>query len=364
MGTHPIFESDFDCLTDMSRDSVSTTDGYVGLTERIRRITNKTPDRFKRNPVNDENKRPVEIGRKRPTLARTPKCARDTKSSQMRAMRQAAKEKSGTDTKRRGARRFGAPRLQTQLRAASKPIFEEEKPALFKARPAPKFNNKSNLSVVSNSSRMSTRSTTKMEPFSFDSRSRKTTKAPDSNDDKVVMDLPHKLGEIPDYGGIKGVPQKTKLTITKPEPFKFQPRREKPTFDFNEKPMVHKSDEIFMKKALAGHQLPSVSTKPATIAEEPSCHLDRRGKERKEYEEKEAARRKNLEEEQRLEDEEKAKLDEIKTKELRKQLIHKPEPIRNYKPAPEKEFIEPTMPITPNAAREQDRAPRQSRRLR
>ena len=52
----------------MSRDSVSTTDGYIGLTERIQRITNKTPDRFKRNPVNDENRRPVEIGRKRPTL--------------------------------------------------------------------------------------------------------------------------------------------------------------------------------------------------------------------------------------------------------------------------------------------------------
>lgn len=52
----------------MSRDSVSTTDGYIGLTERIQRIANKTPDRFKRNPVNDENRRPVEIGRKRPTL--------------------------------------------------------------------------------------------------------------------------------------------------------------------------------------------------------------------------------------------------------------------------------------------------------
>ena len=52
----------------MSRDSVSTTDGYIGLTERIQRIVNKTPDRFKRNLVNDENQRPVEIGRKRPTL--------------------------------------------------------------------------------------------------------------------------------------------------------------------------------------------------------------------------------------------------------------------------------------------------------
>ena len=71
--------------------------------------------------------------------------------------------------------------------------------------------------------------------------------------------------------------------------------------------------------------------------------MDRRGKERKEYESKEAARRQKLEEEQRLEDEEKAKLEEVATKELRQKLIHKPDPIRNYKPAPEREFIEPTM---------------------
>jgi len=178
------------------------------------------------------------------------------------------------------------------------------------------------------------------------------------------MDLPHKLGEMPDYGGIKGVPQKSKLTITKPEPFKFQPRREKPTFDFSTKAIAHKADEEYMKKALAGHQLPSVLAKPVTVAEEPACHLDRRGKERKAYEEKEAARRQKLEEEQRLQDEEKAKIEEMATKEFRKNLIHKPEPIRNYKPAPEREFIEPTMPITPNAAREQNREPRQSRRLR
>jgi len=344
----------------MSRDSISTTDGYVGLSERMRRLENKTPDRFKRNPVNDENRRPVEIGRKKPTLARTPKCARDTKSSRMRMMRQEAKEKSGTAKNRRGARRIGAPRLATELRAAQKPVFEEEKPAQFKARPAPKFANRSNLT---NSSRMSLRSTTKMEPFSFDSRTRKNKTITD-DDEKIEMDLPHKLGEIPDYGGIKGVPQKSKLTITKPEPFKFQPRREKPTFDFTKKHIAHKSDEDYMKKALAGHQLPTFSSKPVTIAEEPTCHLDRRGKERKEYDEKEAARRKKEEDEQRLEDERKEKLEEIATKELRKGLIHKPEPIRNYKQAPERQYIEPTMPITPNAAREQNREPRQSRRLR
>jgi len=345
----------------MSRDSVSTTDGYIGLSERIQRIANKTPDRFKRTPINDENQRPVEIGRKKPTLARTPKCARDTKSSSMRAMRQAQKEKSGTDVKKRGARRIGAPRLATERRAAQKPVFEEEKPAMFKARPAPRFANRSILST--NSSRMSLRSATKIEPFSFDSRTRKKNEISDDKE-KVEMNLPHKLGEIPDYGGIRGVPQKSKLTVTKPEPFKFQPRREKPTFDFSTKIIAHKADENYMKKALTGHQLPSILAKPVTVAEEPACHLDRRGKERKHYEEKEAARRQKEEEEMRLENEEKAKIEAIATKELRKKLIHKPEPITNYKPVPEREFIESTMPITPNAARQQNRQPRHSRRLR
>ena len=185
----------------------------------------------------------------------------------MRAMRQAQKEKSGTDVKKRGARRIGAPRLATERRAAQKPVFEEEKPAMFKARPAPKFANRSILST--NSSRMSTRSTTKIEPFSFDSRSRKKN-LPTDKEKKIEMDLPHQLGEIPDYGGIRGVPQKTKLTVTKPKPFKFQPRREKPTFDFSTKTIAHKADEDYMKKALAGHQLPSVLAKPVTIAEEVS----------------------------------------------------------------------------------------------
>lgn len=70
--------------------------------------------------------------------------------------------------------------------------------------------------------------------------------------------------------------------------------------------------------------------------------MDRRGEERKEYEEKEAARRKKEEEQRRLEDEEKAKAEEIAIKEMRKKLIHKVEPIRSYKPAPEREL----KPIT------------------
>ena len=50
--------------------------------------------------------------------ARTPKCARDTKSSSMRAMREAQKEESGTDVKRRGARRIGIRDMVRSVRAS------------------------------------------------------------------------------------------------------------------------------------------------------------------------------------------------------------------------------------------------------
>merc|ERR1711953_163613 len=36
MGTHPIFESDFDCLTDMSEASVSSDEEYVSLADQLK----------------------------------------------------------------------------------------------------------------------------------------------------------------------------------------------------------------------------------------------------------------------------------------------------------------------------------------
>merc|ERR550519_1118674 len=124
------------------------------------------------------------------------------------------------------------------------------------------------------------------------------------------MDLPHQPGTIPDYGGIKGVPSRSKLTLTKVEPFKFQEIRSKPSFDFAPKPVVHKSDENFMKKALAGHQLPQIEPKSVTIASEVKNHLDKRGKERRKYDEQEAQRRKEIEQKQRIEEEERARQEE------------------------------------------------------
>jgi len=72
---------------------------WVSIESQVNAEANKTPD---------EDRRPVEIGRKRPTVTRTPKYARDTKSSSMHATRQAQKEKNGTDVKKRGARHTGA----------------------------------------------------------------------------------------------------------------------------------------------------------------------------------------------------------------------------------------------------------------
>ena len=84
------------------------------------------------------------------------------------------------------------------------------------------------------------------------------------------MDLPHKLGEIQDLAGV-GISRngpKRKPT-TKIEPFKFQPTKEKPKFDFIDKEnKVPQADVKFMKKALAGHKLPEVESKGATVPKE------------------------------------------------------------------------------------------------
>jgi len=87
------------------------------------------------------------------------------------------------------------------------------------------------------------------------------------------MNLPHKLGEIRNLAGV-GVSMtgpKRKPT-TKIEPFKFhEPTfpREKPKFDFgNKENKVPQADLKFMEKALKGHKLQTVESKPTTVPEE------------------------------------------------------------------------------------------------
>ena len=120
---------------------------------------------------------------------------------------------------------------------------------------------------------MSTRSqTTRIQAFTFDSRPKKDRNI---QQEEVKMNLPHKLGEIRNLAavGVSMTGPKRKPT-TKIEPFKFQPTREKPKFDFgNKENKVPQADVKFMEKALKGHKLQTVESKPTTVPEEVMSEL-------------------------------------------------------------------------------------------
>merc|ERR1712242_127791 len=91
----------------------------------------------------------------------------------------------------------------------------------------------------------------------------------------------------------------------------------------------------------------------------------KRGEERKQYDMEQEEARKLADEEYAKREAEKAaqEAEEIRLARATT-LIHKPEPITQYKPVAEMKRKQPTLPKTPNAARAQNRQPRQSRRLR
>ena len=152
------------------------------------------------------------------------------------------------------------------------------------------------------------------------------------------MELYHQPGEIPDLSG-RGLGRVEKKEITKPQPFKFttDKRPDRPRFDFNkENEPVGKSDEEFMKKALRGHHVNPVESKPVTVCIEPTNHLSKRGQERKKYDMQQEEARKLAAEEQAKRDEEKAAQEAEEIQRIRATtLIHKPEPITKYKPVAE-----------------------------
>ncbi|CBY37145.1 unnamed protein product [Oikopleura dioica] len=109
----------------------SDTEGYVGLQERMNRITNETPDRFKRVPVREEK------GKVRPrvTRARSPKFATNSRA-RLRGSRDENRPQLKEKSKRRA--RVGAPRLQTAARGEFHPKPQPEQfDNEFKAKPSP-----------------------------------------------------------------------------------------------------------------------------------------------------------------------------------------------------------------------------------
>ena len=182
-----------------------------------------------------------------------------------------------------------------------------------------------------------------MKPFSFDSRPR--TRRTVQQEAAPKMELYHQPGEIPDLPSYVGHVEKRE--VTKPQPFKFttDKRPDRPRFDFNkENEPVRKVDEEFMKKALRGHQVKTIESKRPTVCIEPTSHLLKRGEERKQYDMEQEEARKLADEEHAKREEEKAaqEAEEIRLARATT-LIHKPEPITQYKPVAEMKRKQPTL---------------------
>ena len=159
----------------MSEFGTPETPSYMGMAERLRRMQNKTPDRFRREPG---PKPEPWVGRKRATQvkifkiffrffrlfknlkknfinffiqAQTPKFARNTKASKLRALREQNHSKTPKTGRKVAA---GAPKFATEARAKMKPKYEEPELPKFKAQPIRHYKN------VANTSRLSTASST------------------------------------------------------------------------------------------------------------------------------------------------------------------------------------------------------------
>jgi len=366
MGTHPIFESDFDCLTEkrdlkmpldrLESEYGSDTEGYVGLQERMNRITNETPDRFRRDPVQIEKAK----NRPRVTRARSPKFATNSRA-RLRGARDENRPQLKEKTKRRA--RVGAPRLATAARGEfhQKPEpeqFDNE----FKAKPAPKFGQPSTSGR--SSSMASGRRVTQIEPFSFDSRPRTRSRINESNASMLTTkEAPaHNPGELPDYQKLRkmGTGKVQAKETTKAQGFQFRTTKRaefkpKPTEQMTFTARRLTSDQS-MRKALLGHTIKEVAKRECTVPESPGLNSKSRAKSRAAFDRALDARRK-IEEEEQLEREriEKEK-DDQRLIEERRALVHKPTAIRGQTPPPEiqpadKTFTQPESPQFRTSAR-------------
>lgn len=337
----------------------SDTEGYVGLQERMNRITNETPDRFKRVPVRGEK------GKVRPrvTRARSPKFATNSRA-RLRGSRDENRPQLKEKSKRRA--RVGAPRLQTAARREFHPKPQPEQfDNEFKAKPAPKFDKPStSASLRSNSSLAGGRRVTQIEPFSFDSRPRPRSRVNESNASmQTTKEAPaHNPGELPDYQKLRkiGTSKFQAKETTRAQGFQFHTSeraeiKPKPTEQLTFSARRLTSDES-MRKALLGHTVKSVAKRECTVPESPGLNSKIRAKSRAAFDEALDARRKIEEEEQlereRIEKEE----DDKRLIEERKALVHKPTAIRGQTPPPEiqlsdKTFTNPESPQFRTSAR-------------
>jgi len=345
----------------MDRTLGSETE-YVPLAERIRRVNEQTPDRFRRDPVLRESNHAKWAQRRKATKAQSPSFATDARSRRLREARE--QNKTSKAPKQRERKLSGAPNLRTSQRAKHNAPLEPEKfNTQFKARPAPSSTHRPHASAnTSRASSFCSTGTTEQVPFSFDSR---PSKKKEITVPKPEMKLHHAPGALPETNDRAGaLPERSTLKTTKPQPFSFASsmRSQQKMFTFGSASTTmmefgagtnttKKSNEKFMKQALRGHESVIPERKTATVPKSPTLSLKSRGESRREFDEELRKKMEAEEEQKRVEAEERRINEENEDAERRKKLVHKANPIRtDYVPVPEKRTALPTLPITPKYA--------------
>ena len=206
------------------------------------------------------------------------------------------------------------------------------------------------------------RKMTLMEPFSFEERnrqllSRKEDKIKTSTEEKTLREFhANPIPKVVETGG--RLPEKRPVTITKPEPFsltiegrvearlaKWQQGVEKEQEERRKAAQFKATESRILTCAPF---VPKPSDKPLSEISNFSLHTDRRAEERAMYDMERTMKEAELELVRKEHEERKKREEEVELARLRRDIVHKAQPIKYYKTVEVKPSSKPlTMPESP-----------------
>ncbi|XP_070766579.1 targeting protein for Xklp2 [Enoplosus armatus] len=254
-----------------------------------------------------------------------------------------------------------SPAFALKKRIHVEPKVEEVKrPSPIKAPPVPHFG-------LPFQPRLQENHLVEVCPFSFEERERERRALKEKRlEEKRNEEVPHfKAQPLPDFNTVV-LPEKKKMELTKPEPFRLlldergaakssrweqmvkeEQKQQEDAAVFKARPNTVTHKEPFQPKKESRAAVEGINS--STVVEAFELSTERRARERQEYEqlasEKEAF--KALMEEERRREEENREKEEVAR--MRQEQVHKAQPIRHYKPvAVKKSEVPLTVPQSPN----------------
>jgi len=252
-----------------------------------------------------------------------------------------------------------SPAFALKHRVRVEPKVEEFKPAPIKAAPVPHF--------IPFQPKLPAKIAVELCPFSFEERERDRKAMKEKRMEELRKDeVPEfKAKPLPDFSEVS-LPEKKPVHHTRPEPFRLQidergalknqrwermlkdeQKQQAEAVNFKARPntVTHKEPFLVKKenRSILDNSGDSVATEGFQLSTE------RRAKERLEYEREKSEREalRALQEQQVLQEQEDEQKEE--TARLRKELVHKAQPVRHYRPVEVKKSEMPlTLPQTPN----------------